>query len=471
MQKSIENILMELRPAFNRQATFFWFIICCAGFICRTDFYGVTSIVRSLDLNPKHYNSLLNFFHSSAFDLKKLMSLWHKIIFKAKIHIIVNGRIVFNGDHTKQPKDGRKIPGMSTMHQDSETSSKPSFFRGHHIGCIGIVISAFGQLRTLPLLASIQEGTGQYHKERKTSKIEQLMDMAFEITLASGKNSFLVLDAYFAVGPVFQYAKNIAKENIMPIHILTRAKKNIVAYFEPKKKKKKQRGRPQKYGKAIKLYELFTKPIYKFSKSSAMMYRERTIYNYLVLDLYWKPAGVIIRFILVKSKFGNIILMTTDLTMTSEIAVELYCGRATIESLFNILKNILGGLNYRFWSKSLERSSRSPKSDNDRIKKTTNKKNTLNTLMAIEKFINIQLIIIGLLQIISIKFPIQTFKNARSWTRTISNIAPSEFITRKAISNIIKGNLNDFHKDTITEIIKEKACKPRKKPCGCRCAS
>ena len=86
-------------------------------------------------------------------------------------------------------------------------------------------------------MASIQDGTGQYHKERKTSKIEQLMDMAFEITLASGKNSFLVLHAYFAVGPVFQYAKNIAKENIMPIHILTRAKKNIVAYFEPKMKK------------------------------------------------------------------------------------------------------------------------------------------------------------------------------------------------------------------------------------------
>ena len=162
--------------------------------------------------------------------------------------------------------------------------------------------------------------------------------------------------------------------------------------------------------------------------------------------------------------------MTTDLTMTSEIAVELYCGRATIESLFNILKNILGGLNYRFWSKSLERSSRSPKSDNDIIKKTTNKKNTINTLAAIEKFINIQLIIIGLLQIISIKFPFQTFKNARSWTRTVSNIAPSEFITRKAISNIIKENLSDFHKDAITNIIKEKACKPRKKPCGCRYA-
>ena len=36
----------------------------------------------------------------------------------------MNGRIVLVADHTKQPKDARKIPEVTTMRKDSETSSR-----------------------------------------------------------------------------------------------------------------------------------------------------------------------------------------------------------------------------------------------------------------------------------------------------------------------------------------------------------
>jgi len=39
------------------------------------------------------------------------------------------------------------MPGVTTLHQDSETSSKPSFFRGHHWGCLSLL----GQLKLMKL--------------------------------------------------------------------------------------------------------------------------------------------------------------------------------------------------------------------------------------------------------------------------------------------------------------------------------
>ena len=52
----------------------------------------------------------------------------------------VNFRIVLLGDHTNQPKEGRCMPGVVTLSQNSETSSKPGFFRGHNWGFISVLI-------------------------------------------------------------------------------------------------------------------------------------------------------------------------------------------------------------------------------------------------------------------------------------------------------------------------------------------
>ena len=51
------------------------------------------------------------------------------------------GRAVLLGDHTCVAKDGRKMPCVVSMHQHSETQSKPSYFRGHFWGAIGMLIA------------------------------------------------------------------------------------------------------------------------------------------------------------------------------------------------------------------------------------------------------------------------------------------------------------------------------------------
>ena len=47
------NAMWLLRPAFSRLRSFMWFATVVAGFTVRTDLLGVTSIVRSLKLEPR----------------------------------------------------------------------------------------------------------------------------------------------------------------------------------------------------------------------------------------------------------------------------------------------------------------------------------------------------------------------------------------------------------------------------------
>ena len=66
----------RLRPAFKRSRTFLWFALALAAVCVRPDLAGVTSLVRSLGLEPACYGSLLRLFHSTGFDTQCLARLW-----------------------------------------------------------------------------------------------------------------------------------------------------------------------------------------------------------------------------------------------------------------------------------------------------------------------------------------------------------------------------------------------------------
>jgi hypothetical protein len=462
MDKELNSIISFMRPAFSRKKTYLWFVICVLGLISRQDTFGVTSIIRALNLEPLHYASLVHFFHSSAWNAESFMKLWWNNIFSRESGVRVNGRIVLTGDHTKIPKDGRKMPGVATLHQDSETGSKPSYFRGHNWGCIGMVIHSGTIFRSIPLWATIQDGVDRILKGRKISKSVQIVKMAKEVAESVEEKAYLVLDAYFSVGPVFNEAAIGSSPTSQSIHILTRAKKNVTTYHSPKNKKKKTKGRNKKYGEKVKLISLFQSKAkrYKFKTIEAKIYNKKEKVQYLVLDMLWKPTKIKMRYILIKSSRGQIILMTSDMNLNAKDAIEMYCMRVTIETVFDVLKNTLGGLGYHFWSKYLNRNSRTPKKNTKSMQASSNLEATKNTLEAIEKFVNLQLVVVGLLQLISKKHSKEVGSMAACWLRTVSVCsAPSEFITKVALSNLINPKLSVLPKNWITVIIDKKARK------------
>jgi hypothetical protein len=433
MADYLDRVLLALRPAFARKAAFCWFVVAVAGIIARADTFGVSSIVRALCLAPAAYPTIIHFFHSSAWQAETLLRHWRQWIRQAHLESVVADRIVLVGDHTNAPKDARRMPSLSTIHQDSETASKPSYFRGHQWACIGLLVGAADRFFALPLWAEI-------HRDNfEDSRTTRIIKVAAQIANEFGRHAYLVLDAYFSVGPVFVFAATTKGM----LHILTRAKKNIVAYQPAPAPDTPRRGRPRLYGHKLHLMKLFDTWADKFSTGGAHLYRRAETVRYLTLDLFWKPVGGMLRFLLVESSRGRIILISSDLTLDALTAITLYSRRVTIETLFDMLKNIVGGMCYHFWSKYLAPSSRRPKK-NGATPLSSKPQKTEMTLAAIEKFLAVNIIVLGLLQLVALHYSDQIFSSAQCWLRRPCGKIASVFVTRWTLSAIIRSDFGDI---------------------------
>jgi hypothetical protein len=441
----LSSVLLSLRPAFTRTSAFCWFCVLVIGFIIRSDFYGISSVIRALSLPPNAYFSLLHFFHSSACLTSSLLELWQRWILASDVAIMVAGRHVIIGDHTNSVKDARRMPGIRTIHQHSETASKPSYFRGHVWGCLGLLARTATKPVSLPLMAEIHLfGQGESQAVRPVVK-------AMEIVKHFSLKAYLVLDAFFAVGPVFE----MARQSEGRLHIVTRAKSNNVAFEVPIARKRKSRGRPRKYGKRIKLKDVFKKRKAEFAEIKASVYGKTETVQYLMMDLIWKPVKGLLRFFWISSSRGDIVIMTSDFSMQVQDACFLYCRRATIESFFDILKNLLGGMGYHFWSKYLEPVSRRPKK-NETAPVSQKPVKTAETLSAIQKFLSIQIIAVGIIQLLSIKESKEIVKWADCWQRTSTmTLHPSAFVVISAMRKMVTGILCKSGKDWISRLIRK----------------
>jgi hypothetical protein len=297
---------------------------------------------------------------------------------------------------------------------------------------------------SLPVWAEIHPpGSEDSQAVRPVSK-------ALEIIRHFNILAYLVIDAFFAVGPVFLKAR----ESDGQMHVVTRAKSNFVGYVPPPSPRKKKRGRPRKYGKKIWLQDVFKDKPKSFKKTKALIYGRCETIQYLVMDLVWKPVKDVLRFFWVQSSRGNIIIMTSDFSMRVQDACFLYCRRATIETFFDVLKNLLGGMRYHFWSRYLEPVSRRPKK-NEKEPVSSKPDKTRETLSAIQKFLAIQVIIVGIIQLLSIKASGEIARKADCWQRTTTLPEyPSPFVVIAVMRKMVSGILCGVGKNWISRLIR-----------------
>lgn len=105
-------------------AAFQWFVVVVVGLMLRADHLGLTSIIRDLSLAPRHYESLIHFFRSSARSLEGLRTAWLQVVRTHAPLVVRHGRVVLIGDGCKQGKEAQRMPGVKKLHQESENSAK-----------------------------------------------------------------------------------------------------------------------------------------------------------------------------------------------------------------------------------------------------------------------------------------------------------------------------------------------------------
>ena len=157
MWKRIEEILEGFRKEFSHKAAYGWLIVLVIGLMIRTDKLGVTSVIRDLALRPECYESMMRFFRADSWGLSALQGAWLGIVARHAPLWKYQGRVVLIGDGTKQSKEGRKMPGVKRIKQESETQSKASYIYGHFWGCVGILIGTAEKLACSRLHDGLRE--------------------------------------------------------------------------------------------------------------------------------------------------------------------------------------------------------------------------------------------------------------------------------------------------------------------------
>ncbi|KAF6614393.1 hypothetical protein J2W97_004238 [Paenibacillus jamilae] len=138
--KTLNELLLLFRSCFSRQATFEWFVVIVVGFMLRSDHLGVTSVIRDLSLSGRCYEPLLHFFRSSAWSLPSLRQMWLQVVRRSAPLLVIQERVVLVGDGMKEAKEGRRMPGVKKLHQESENVSKGEYIFRHLFGAIGILV-------------------------------------------------------------------------------------------------------------------------------------------------------------------------------------------------------------------------------------------------------------------------------------------------------------------------------------------
>jgi hypothetical protein len=283
--------------------------------------------------------------------------------------------------------------------------------------------------------------------------------MAGEVVSVVGKRCIFVLDAYFAVGPVFSILRQIMDDQGKRlIHVVTKAKSNVVAYEDPPSKTT-GRGRPRKFGSKLRLMDLFESMAEQFEQTTISIYSERKEISFLCLDLIWKPIAEKIRFVLVRDGSERFILMCSDLSLSPYDIIRAYSYRFKIEVSFKVLKQLMGAFFYRFWTSAWPRIGTRKESDLSSIDDPRSRRLIRETANAIEAFMNFGCIATGILQMLSLNFHDTIWRKYQGWLRTVTSAIPSEEVVRSVVQHEYYHNFFIFRNSAIYRIIMSKSRK------------
>ena len=192
----------------------------------------------------------------------------------------------------------------------------------------------------------IHEGIVQSNRDKRTLLDKMIALLAI---LNVQQPFYFVADAYYASGKIVRGL--LGQGN----HLITRAKSNAVAYQPCTQQGKKSPGRPKVYGKKVALKSLF-KDQRGWDQMPSPVYGEKNVsIAYKVCDLLWRPAGCIVRFVVVcHPTRGRCLLMSTDINLSATEIIRLYGLRFKIEHAFKQAVHVIGTFSYHFWMKEMK---------------------------------------------------------------------------------------------------------------------
>ena len=424
---------LVLRPACSRARTFLWMLLALMGLCCRADNAGVTSFVRVLNFRGHAYHRFLHLFHSTALNLDVLTACWARLCLSLFRPFEVGSRLVCLADGIKAPKEGKRMPGVKYLHQQSASNTKAEFIMGHSLQAISLLVhSPGGHVAAVPLTSRIHEGLVFSNRDAR-SLLDKLVALLLSLARSCNRQVLLIADAYYASAKVI--TPLLDKQH----HLITRAKTNAVAYMPVPTPTIRSRGRPKIYGEKVRLKDL-AKDDGAFTLAPSPVYGERdVVVRHRTLDLLWRPVGRVVRFVIVHHPTrGTIFLLSTDLTLEPLQILQLYGYRFKIELGFRQAVHVLGAYAYHFWMADMKPVRRG--SGDQYLHRTcdTYRDAVRRKLRAYHVHVQLGCIAQGLLQHLAINHTSEVWHSFRSWLRTMNPaMPPSELVVASALRSAI----------------------------------
>jgi hypothetical protein len=457
----LNDALHEFKRCFSNKRAFSWFVIIIVGIMVRGDHMGLTSIVRELSLTPSAYTAILHFFRAESWCICQVRWTWLHFLVKRQPLYRVGGKPVMVGDGVKQAKEGRYMPGVKKLHQESENSSKGEYIFGHMFGGIGLLAGNLpNKLYCILISLRLHDGLSAIHgwnhegNYEEESHVVKIIKDAIEAARQLG-SSLLLLDRLYLTVPML---KALSASPLL--QVVTKAKSNATAFYEPKPKT--GRGAKPKKGDKVSVSSLFQTKASEFVTTLITMYEKEEKVSYYCVDLLWgNTLYQKLRFVLTVIGDSKAILVSTDLTLAPEQIISLYGRRFKIECSFRELKQVVGGFSYRFWSKVMPKLNKYMKNTDsqDKLKNEADENRRAHikaTVEAIDGHAMFGCIALGLLQLLSIQFA-DTFKgSAVRFMRTASKATPSEATVAHFMRKNIFQLFRFFPHLAITRIISQR---------------
>jgi hypothetical protein len=429
LYQRIEQILLQLRPVFSREVPFEWFVLLFWGVVLNTQPPAVTSYLNALGLGEGYYHQALHWFQSSAFCVDSLCQAWGKWLSEHCCVERLQGERLYVGDGIKVAKEGRKMPGVKGLHQESSDVSKPEWIRGHYFSALGLLFGAGAALFAVPIVFKLHDGIEASDSEAQALTLVDKMAALCIHHMSAG--SYVLLDAYYASAKVLQPFR------VHGLHLISRVRSSTVAHAAfSSLPGKRGRGRPRKWGSTIPLQDLFAAKA-DCLKAIVWLYGQQTTVYYQCFELFWDSPDIVVLFVLTQLPDGKrMILLSSDVKLTGAQVIEAYGKRFKIEVCFRTFVLLLGGFAYQFWLKLLDKTAQFPPNLCLVNYVSTEQHQIQQKVEAFERFVNLNAIVLGALQVLALEFPQTVWNGFPRWFRTLPEHGyPTEQIVRLTLQH------------------------------------
>jgi hypothetical protein len=252
-------------------------------------------------------------------------------------------------DDSPTKRYGPHVEGADIHRNPTPGPADQMYLYGHIWVTLSLALRhpLFGAL-ALPLRAMLyvrQQSTVTIPKWRrwrfrtKLLLAAELVEWLAAIVKMAGKTLWVVVDGGYTKRP---FLKRALKAGVV---VVGRLRKDAALRELPPKLKKRQRrprGRPRKYGKHRISLAKRAGQRRGWKTIECLLYNETVIKTYKTFLATYRPAGGIIRVVLVKEDHGWFALFSTDPNASVAEILEAFADRATIEQDFHDVKEVWG---------------------------------------------------------------------------------------------------------------------------------